>query len=335
MAQAVDEAVVHGVVHDVGHAEGMALLLDGGNVCLGVLGYDSLSGIALDGLLSVEHDAATGVLLRKAASAADGLHAAIGAGSGDVVLQEYALATYGADECVVHTHVVGDVGGWGERYEVVKTVATMYVQQLAHGAYAVCGVGVALMLPTEVGHPALLSTDVGAVAQVVDVGSLQVGEGAEEALLLHGEHGLVEGVVAAVLEHEAVAAGALGGVDELPALGYGGGGGHLNGYVLALLHGIAGHGGVGEPVGADVYQINVGALTQPAPAIGGVVDGGVVASILLHEVVGIGQVRRVDVAQGYDVDMLDGEVATQGGHATIAKADEAYADYGEWLVGQL
>ena len=86
MAQTVDEAVVHGVVHDVGYTESMPPLLDGGNVCLGVLGHDSLGGIVLDGFLSVEHDAATGVLLRKAACATDGLHAAIGAGSGDVVL---------------------------------------------------------------------------------------------------------------------------------------------------------------------------------------------------------------------------------------------------------
>ena len=160
----------------------------------------------------------------------------------------------------------------------------------------------------------------------MDVGSLEVGERTEEPLALHGEHGLVEGVVAAVLEHEAVAAGLLSRVDKLPTLAGSGGGGYLDGHVLAVLHGIAGHGGVGEPVGAYVYQIDVVSFTQLAPSVGRVVQVGGISAIVSQQSLGGREMLGTDVTQGYNVYVLDDKVATQCSHTAIAQSDETYAN---------
>ena len=122
------------------------------------------------------------------------------------------------------------------------------------------GVGVTLMLAAEATHPTFGPVAVVFVAEVVDIGPFEVGESTEHSLLFHGEHGLMEGVIAAVLKHEAVSASTLGSVDKLPALCNRRGCGYLNGYVLTLLHGIAGHRGVGEPVGTYVYKIDIVSL---------------------------------------------------------------------------
>ena len=119
------------------------------------------------------------------------------------------------------------------------------------------GVGVTLMLSAEATHPTFGTVAIIFVTEIVDIGPFEVGESTEHPLLFHGEHGLMEGVIAAVLKHEAVSTGTLGSVDKLPALGNRRGCGHLNGYVLTLLHGIAGHRGVGEPVGTYVYEVYI------------------------------------------------------------------------------
>ena len=125
MAQTVDEPVVHGIVHDIGHPEGVTLGLDCSHLGLSVLAYEILRVVSIDGLAAIDHDASGGVFLCKASDTTDGLHAAIGAGSGDIVLQQDALPFDGADERIVDTYVVGHICGRSERYEVVEPVATM------------------------------------------------------------------------------------------------------------------------------------------------------------------------------------------------------------------
>ena len=188
------------------------------------------------------------------------------------------------------------------------------------------GVGVALMLSAEAAHPTFGTIAVVLVAQVVDVSTFQMGERAEKSLLLHREHGLMERVVAAVLKHEAVAMCAFCGVDELPALGNRSGCGHFDGNVLALLHGIAGHGGVGEPVGAYVYQIDVVSFTQLAPSVVRVVQVGGISAIVSQQSLGGREMLGTDVTQGYNVYVLDDKVATQCSHTAIAQSDETYAN---------
>ena len=116
MAQTMDEAVVHRVVHDIGYTKAVAFCLYLCNMGLCVLGDNGFGVIAFDRGMTVEYDAATRIFLGKTLCAADGLHAAVGAGSGDIVLQEDATSLDGADERVVDTNVVGSIGRGGERH---------------------------------------------------------------------------------------------------------------------------------------------------------------------------------------------------------------------------
>ena len=127
MAQAMNQAIVHRVVHDVRYAQLMAFCLYLCNMWLGILGNDSLCGITLDGFATVKHDTAARVFLCEASCATNRLHAAVGTRRSDIVLQEDALAVDRADEGIVDTYILGHIGGWSQRDEVVETVATMYV----------------------------------------------------------------------------------------------------------------------------------------------------------------------------------------------------------------
>ena len=187
-------------------------------------------------------------------------------------------------------------------------------------------VGVTLVLAAETCHPSRGTIAVVLVTQIVDVGTLEVCECAKETLLLHGERGLVEGIVAAVLEHEAMAACALGRVDQLPALVNCGSCRYLDGYMLALFHSIACHEGVGEPVSTYIYEVYIVSLTQLTPPFRGSVVLWMIAPISSKQCIGLFQMSRSDVTERHDVYIIDDKVAAQGGHATIAQADESYAD---------
>ena len=127
MAKTIYEAIVHGIVHDVRNFQFQTSLLNLGNLRLGILCNDSIGVIILDGLVVVEHDATTRIFLCKATGSADGLHATIGARSGDIVLQQDALPIDGADECIVDTYVVRHICGRSERNEVIESVASVYM----------------------------------------------------------------------------------------------------------------------------------------------------------------------------------------------------------------
>ena len=53
----------------------------------------------------------------------------------------------------------------------------MYIKQLAYGTYTMCGIGIALVLTTETSHPALGAIGLVLVAQIVDIGSFEMGKG--------------------------------------------------------------------------------------------------------------------------------------------------------------
>ena len=105
------------------------------------------------------------------------------------------------------------------------------------------------------------------VHQRVDVGTLGVGQFAEHALAHHVQGLQLEEVVAAVLQHHAVPAGALAGLDQLPAAVQVQGRRHLDRRVLAVAHGADRHGHVPRPGRADVDQVQV-QLAEVAPVLG-------------------------------------------------------------------
>ena len=132
-------------------------------------------------------------------------------------------------------------------------VAPQDVEIHGHRAEAVGGVEVAVAVEVVLQPPAVLV--VGRVehhdAQVVQVGALGMGEAAKDAFLDHLHDPKLLAIVAAVLQHDAMAPGLLGGLDQVNGFLVGRGDGHLAGGVQALAHGVDGHGGVPFPGGAD------------------------------------------------------------------------------------
>ena len=103
--------------------------------------------------------------------------------------------------------------------------------------------------------------------QVVYIGTFYVHDFTEQALSCHIQRGQGKGVIAAVFQHDAVAAGALGSVHQLPAFGYGHGSGHFDGNMLALLHGVGRHRGMCQPVRTYNDEVDIGITAHLLPAV--------------------------------------------------------------------
>jgi len=136
---------------------------------------------------------------------------------------------------------------------VAQGIAAQDVKVHRNWAQAVGGVEVAVAVQVVLEAPAVLV--VGGVehhhAQVVQVGALGVGEAAKDALLDHLHDPQFLAVVAAVLQHDAVAPGFLGRLHQVNAFLIGRGDGHFAGSVQALAHRVDRHGRVPFPRGAD------------------------------------------------------------------------------------
>lgn len=104
-------------------------------------------------------------------------------------------------------------------------------------------------------------------AQVVYISTFHVHDFTEQALSCHVQRGQGKGIIATVFQHDAVAAGAFGGVYQLPALGYGHGGGHFDGNMLTLLHGVGGHRGMRQPVRTYDDEVDIRVATHLLPAV--------------------------------------------------------------------
>ena len=352
--QAVDEAVVHDVVHATvaaylaGHLLGLDL--DGVLVLehqrlLDVLWQEIVHrqvlviGHSLEWLDLAQAVALHGVLVGEAVGAGELVHAGIWTRVHDVVLYVHGLAGGGLD----HGHgmvgvleagalalqlLLDELGtGYGlgvHGHQVSHAVATVQVDKLRGRTHAVGGVDVTAVALVEVEAPvALVCLPEG--LEVMYIAALDVQDVAEEALLGHVEGGELEEVVDAVLEHHAVAAGLLGGVDKLPAFVEIHGSGHFHGHVLAVFHGVDGHGDVVLPVGGDVYDVDVGAFAELFPALLAAILGGGGASGVLQVFLRLGQTLGVLVAQGLDGGAVDIGPAIHGARAAHAQADEAHA----------
>lgn len=173
------------------------------------------------------------------------------------------------------------------------------------------GVGIASVAADDIRHPPVVGT------KVVDVGTLAMCDFAEETSAVHFHKPEVERVVTAVLKHGADALCVVGGFDELPTFLYGGGGRHLYGHILALLHGVYGDGRVAFPVGADEDDVDVRLLTQLLPAVG--------RGEYVHLTPFFGRKqseclvdgRLTQVADGCDASVGDALVASQSSNATL------------------
>ena len=168
----------------------------------------------------------------------------------DIVVQLNNLAVLGADKCcglvtileVVELLAVCRLVNIGthnslcvHRHQGLEAVATVNVQHQAQRAKSVSRVGITSELAEVVYTPGAVGA-AHRVVEVVDIATLGVQNFTEDTLLSHIQRCKLEEVVDAVLEHHAVFASALRGIDELPQLLQGEGCGHLYNHVLAALH---------------------------------------------------------------------------------------------------
>ena len=152
----------------------------------------------------------------------------------------------------------------------------------------------------------------------MDIAALYVDDGAHVATSRSSERGKVETVVAAVFEHGAVTAGALGGVHECPTLGERHGCRHFNGYMLAAVHRFEGNGRVRGPVGADINEVEVVAATKVL-----VVGEGcwVLGDFLHHRL----QALFRNIAESGDFGMFYLQKSLHGLLTALAESDDADA----------
>ena len=269
MAQAVDQPVVHDEVHAAVAPHLLRLPGDFGRYGVLVAPHERLArrigqermfaqvlkvGNPRPGeLRRTEGVPLDGILARIALAPRDGVHAAVGTRRVDVVLEVDDTAALGPDERQRVVAVGERVGtrlfagqfeavdrGGVHRHQVAHAVAAVDVEELADGPQSVGGVDVAAVGAVEFEAPVALVV-VPEGFEVVDVGPLGLEQLAEEPVLRHVERRELEEVIDAVLEHHAVALPLLGRVDQLPALLERRGGRHLDGHMLALLHGVDRH----------------------------------------------------------------------------------------------
>ena len=165
--------------------------------------------------------------------------------------------------------------------------------------------------------------------EVVDVSTLSAEDITEEALLSHVERGELEEVIHAVLEHHAVTLCALSRVDDVPSFLEGRHSWYFTSDVLALLHGIDHHRGVTCPVGSDVDQVNVRAVTELLPCIFATAVGSSFGeACLLEDGLALLDTVGVKVTERLDLYALDLGEALDGTRATHTKPDEADANDG-------
>lgn len=92
----------------------------------------------------------------------------------------------------------------------------------------------------------------------------------EQSLLGHVQGGQFKEVVHTVFKLHAMLAGLFGRIDERPDFIQCHGGGHFDGHVLAVLHGIDTHFGMVLPVGHNIYDVNIIAVTKLFSGIFGI-----------------------------------------------------------------
>ncbi len=189
------------------------------------------------------------------------------------------------------------------------------------------------MLLVEVETPVVVVV-VPVLRKIVDVGALGMQDLAEQPLLGHVETRQFEEVVNAVLEHHAVTARALRGVDQLPALLDVGGGGNLDGHMLAVLHGVNGQRHMVHPVGGDVDQVDIVTLAKLFVSLGAYVLVGRRLACIGQSLLALGYIVGLKIAQTFDLDPVDMGETVDGGRTAHAESDESYADHGNGIGGE-
>ncbi len=121
-------------------------------------------------------------------------------------------------------------------------------------------------------------------------------------------------------------AGFLGGVYESPYLVEGHGGGHLDGGVLAVFHGVETHGRMVVPVGGYVHKVDVVALNKLLPCVfRTAVCGGALNSRSVKDFLAFLNIGAVKVAQSHNLGA--GNFCETGNSAGTAHAqtDESHS----------
>ena len=221
------------------------------------------------------------------------------------------------------------------RHKVLHAVAAVDVQHLAVGTDAVGGIDVPAVFHVIIQTP-VVPIFRPEVVEVVQIGALHVQHLPEKTLLGHVQHGDLEKVVDAVLQHHAVLAGAFAGVDEQPYLVQRHGGGHLDSHVLAVFHGIDGQRHMVHPVGGDVDKVDVVAVAHRLVGLGAAtVARRTRTAEFLQQLLALLHTFGLHIAQSLDIRALDLREALHRIGTAHAQSDEAHAHRLHRRGGQL
>ena len=136
----------------------------------------------------------------------------------------------------------------------------------------------------------------------MDIRTLGTKHLAEEALLCHVERREFEEVIHTVLEHHAVTLGALGGIDDIPCFLEGSHSGDFTSHVLALLHRVDHHRSMACPVGDDIDEVDIRAVTELLPCfLATAISSSLGEAPTGEDLLGLLYTLRVEVTEGFDL----------------------------------
>ena len=296
-----------------------------------------------------------GILVGKAQRAGQLIQAVIGLGRHDVVLYLYHFAQscphQGSGMVAVAEGRTNGVCPFlhplrsnhrlrVHGYECGNAVAAVNVECLGHGAEAVGGIDIATMAHVVVQTPAqliafaCLPIMVPEGVEAMQISSLGTDDISEDAVLGHVQRGQFEEIVAAVFQDDAMAARLFAQVHQIPALLQVQGRRHLDGHVLAMFQSIACHGIVVQPVGGDIYQVDVIAFAQLFIAFCARIDFRTGHTCTLQIALTSFCPHSLIVAQCHDLRAGDMRKAFHRTRATHAQAHKADAHHLQTRCGQ-
>ena len=210
----------------------------------------------------------------------------------------------------------------------------MNVKALSHRTQSVSRINIATVLHVVLHTPVqiilvviirILPVSIPEVFQAVDVSTLGTDDVTEHAILSHrqGIHLVI--VVAAVLQDEAMLAGLLAHVNQAPALIQVHGARHLDGSMLAVLHGTLSHREMVVPVGSDIHQVDVLALAQLLVSLFTAVDGSRFQALLAQIFLRFFSTILLVIAESHDFNARDMAETHHRPWSTHTEAHEAHA----------
>ena len=169
--------------------------------------------------------------------------------------------------------------------------------------------------------------------KIMNISALNVVDLSKKSLLRHVQGCHLEEIVAAVLEHHAVAAGLLAGVDDLPALVDAHRSRDFDGGMFAVVHRVDSHWHMVQPVGRDVDKVQI--LHLAKLSVGFFPDETLSRRKTGRGQDGIADVHpgRIQIAEGNDFHIVQKGESLDSRSASSADPDKTHTDSVDRVTG--